>query len=379
MIRVVFFIFFSFLVSRSFAVNNLSHLFIEGRGQNIYESQLRANHLGMQRALAIIADRADIHNFDSSKVSYKDLLEIFTPYNPIPKVLENNFYQGEISYRYNTQKVINILLEFADRQNNSSLYSAIVIPIMKQNKLLSFASDAQWHKEWLKETGYLLENSVYIVNNAFPSLIDLINSKELSELKYNYFFEVFPSYLFERIILVIGEYFYNKRGELCFQTSFRVLKYDGTDEFYVKENKVTDMDAMQNIWSSIPPQLVKNYGLKNRHLDFDDNIKKYYKRLDDILLKSGIKEQTHSGREIFIVSDVYSTKDVEFFKKKISNIEDIKASYNISLSTHKMRIVIYTDLTDSQLAQAFYLRGLTYIKEEDKYILLNLETYNKFE
>ena len=372
-----------YLCFKSYASYKIEYIFIESRGNNIYEAQVIANHLGMQRALSIVANKFNIDNFNSSKISYTELKDIFTSCNIIPHNVQDNFYQGEISYEYDKYKIINFFLNKLKDKNTQCIHSILLIPIFKSNQKLYFA-DAPWHEQWESEISKKLNDyKVYypFFNKEIElKLANIINYQNLFSINYKNFINLFPDILFNKVVLAIGEYFSDDKGVLHFKITEKTLNNNLSDNiiinnYHVEKNNEYDKTKL---WSKIAEDIIQHQGIKEHVLKDSKNynssnlLSEEIQKLESFNDNPPVQNEK-TMRTITMHADAYSEQEIDKIKQKINNISGIfNLDFQIFPELNSVNITFNTNLDNAMLAESFYTNNLSYSLEgENDFILLD--------
>lgn len=382
--RFIFYItIFFYLSFKAYADNAIEYLFIESKGNNIYEAQVKANHIGMQRALSIIANKLNIINFDSSSFRYIELKNIFTPYNLIPHNVQDNFYQGEVSYKYDKYKIANLFLENLKNTNQPYLYNTLLIPIFKSNKKLYFTDDT-WYKKWESEISQKFNNyKIYYPFYNKKIEVELENNidyKNLFLVNYNNFIDLFPDILFNKVVLAIGEYFYDGNRDLYFQVTERTLHSNLSNNTLTNNYPIQKNIDHAKLWHKIASDIIERQDI-SKHVAVEDSkdnnllLSEHTKQLDNIDVDNS-DEKSLKTRTITMHAEIYSMQEIDELKQKINKILGISnLDFQISLQLNTVNIIFDTELDNARLAENFYIHNLSYVLEgENDFTLLNYIT-----
>ena len=194
-------------------------------------------------------------------------------------------------------------------------------------------------------------------------LSEKIKEDNLFDLKYEDFVNIFHNKLFKNVMIVTAEFFTNRRtGE----SILHIKKYIWTP--FSVEAQVVEEEYDLNSWDDIPyivdlviDKIIDDYGairLTEPEEDIDDG----HLFIDE-----------DEKKPIIMNFDVFDQDELDLVISKLEKVEQIdnfaiEHDYN---TRHK--ILIYTSVSEYELAEGLYLNGLSYKIHGSLYNLIDIK------
>ncbi|MDP4708920.1 MAG: hypothetical protein NWS20_02815 [Rickettsiaceae bacterium] len=347
---------------KSFAVQHeISEIFIEASGNNKYEAKIKAHEQGMQRALLLIADKLKIPTDGIPQISYNELKEAFTPINLINEVSLLEKYNATVTYTYEKGKIYNLLLEYGDADVNDLFFEALVLPVFKQrNSLNIWDNEKKWNDFWVESRStlntyklYYPEKTLYLSNKITPENLD--------DLTYEDFIEIFHNKLFKKVIIVTAEFFTNRsNGSSLMQIKKHILSPYGSKEVLEEEFDLNTWDDIPYTVNVAIDLLIDDYGMRRENES-------------EILGEDNINEAEEEYKPIIMNFDVFDEDELELVTSKLDKIMQIDHFVIEHDYNNRYKILIYTDVSEYELAEGLYLNGLSYKIHGSLYNLIDVK------
>lgn len=345
------------------AENEISEIYIEASGNNKHEAKIKAHEQGMQRALYLLANKFNIPTDGLRTIPYHKIKSAFTPKVVINEISLLEKYSATVTYAYEKGKIFNLLLEYGDTKINDLFYEAIVLPVFKQRKTLNiWEDDKRWNDFWRDSRQILDTHKIYYPEKTLY-LSEQIREDNLLNLKYEDFVNIFHNKLFKNIMIITAEFFTNRRtGE----SILHIKKYIWTPVSV--EAKLIEEEYDLNSWDDIPyivdlviDKIIDDYGairltepeegIDDGHLFIDEDEKK----------------------PIIMNFDVFDQEELDLVISKLEKVEQInnfaiEHDYNT-----RYKILIYTSVSEYELAEGLYLNGLSYKIHGSLYNLIDVK------
>lgn len=342
--------------------SEISEMYIEASGNNKYEAKIKAHEQGMQRAVFLLANKFKIPTGGLQKIPYHRLKSAFTP-----KVISNEIsllekYSATVTYVYEKGKIFNLLLEYGDAKINDLFYETIVLPVFKKGRTSNiWNNDKRWNDFWNNARLNLENYKIYYPEkNLF--LADKITEANLLDLKYEDFVNIFHDKLFKNVIIITAEFFTERRTG---SSILHIKKYfRGHDE----NSKIIEEEYELNSWDEIPyivdlaiDKVIDDYGVLR--------IERPETEVNDKLLTA----DTEGEKTIIMNFDAFDKEELDLV---ISKLEQVKQIDNFAIEREddtKYKIIIYTSVSEYELAEGLYFNGLSYKIHGDLYNLIDIK------
>ncbi len=360
------FMFFCIIFSSTAAnatENEISEIYIEASGNNKHEAKIKAHEQGMQRALHLLANKFSIPTDGLRNIPYHKIKSAFTPKVVINEISLLEKYSATVTYAYEKGKIFNLLLEYGDTKINDLFYEVIVLPVFKQRKTLNiWDDDRRWNNFWNDSRQILDTHKIYYPEKTL-FLSEKITEDNLFDLKYEDFVNIFHNKLFKNIMIVTAEFFTNRRtGE----SILHIKKYVWTPVSVEAELIEEEYDL--NSWDDIPyivdlaiDKIIDDYGairLTEPEEDIDDG----HLFIDE-----------DEKKPIIMNFDVFDQEELDLVISKLEKVGQIdnfaiEHDYNT-----RYKILIYTSVSEYELAEGLYLNGLSYKIHGSLYNLIDIK------
>ena len=196
-----------FSLHHGFAANHeISEIFIDSTGHNQHEAKIKAHDLGMQRALFLLASKLKLPAEDITRASYDDLKSVFTPNKEVNILSVSDRYTSTVNYEYDKGALYSLLLKYGSAKINDSFSEFVIIPTFKQGDTFKlWGEDPTWSGYWYSAQQTMSDHKILLPNsNLFYS--KSINKKNLFDLTYKNFVEIFQSILFKKVLIIPAEF-----------------------------------------------------------------------------------------------------------------------------------------------------------------------------
>ena len=345
-------------------MREISDIYIESQGNNKYEAKVKAHELGMRRVLFIIADKMGIPSTEIRKVPYLRLKEVLNISFVSNEKETETSYSAVVNYKYDLYSMNKLLLDYGSDEVDNKFYEYLVLPIFKQKNVINIWDETrQWNKKWVLSRA-LLEQNKLIYPEQTKELMRILSNDKVFKLSYRNFIEIFQPRLFKKIILVVCEFFTDTN------TGASVMKLDfitlGPNDKRVVpfEYRINSIEEIAHIMDRIIDKTVNDYGklVGNRVVEELD-------KKESIVAD---KEESSSARTIMLNSYIYDDEGSDNIRRKLKNIKTIE---NITIKhdyDKKYKIIITTKSNDFELAEGFYLNGLSFKKYGNIYNLIDV-------
>lgn len=333
--------------STSAAVSEASSIFfLEKTGNNQHEAKIAALHDVMRRALMIFAEKSGISlkAMNETEPSYQELKSCTVVEKVFEEKSKQNFYQANAKITCLPYAALEVLSKFAqDPKQIASLKSSIkppksqaltaVMPILKKNRI-SLTHGTDWHKAWRRNSDLLAQSDMMLLESL----------KAQNSIEYKGLQESFPNCP-NLIVIACAELFTNYEGLFSCKVEYRLLSDNGSEILERKTPYESGADLVMN-------ESVKSFCLN-----------------DVPELKAKIKAKPSKTREILL--EVYR-RDVQNLASAISNIGSLGKIKFKAQRPGLYLLRLNTTLDDYLVAEQLYIKGLGYVKNKDRYRVLQL-------
>ena len=327
--------------SPSFA-SKIVGLHVVSTGNNKYESEIKANILGMRRALTLVANSMGIKNASFARVPYVKLKNVFTIDEIISQKAFDQKYTADITYSYNLLDAKDLILNYGSKEVDEQFFRYIVIPIFKQKNVISFLEDeTEWLKTWIENKEYASKYKLLPIDptkdseNITPdNLLDLTYEELLAHLKVK---------RFKNILIASCEYFTRLDGSMYFSVVTTDLSKDERSVIETRYD-IGDPAMAKKYFSIAIDQIVARYG-KQATLKMMPNVSDISYSTETSVLPShragkagsvldDLLRDPNSGKKlkkVYMKADIFSKEGLESFKKKLSKVSGV-AKFKIDLN-----------------------------------------------
>ncbi len=342
--------------------HEISEVFIESGGNNKHEAKIKAHELGMRRALLLVADKLSIPTESISHIPYHELKEAFTTVSIINEVSLLEKYSATITYSYKRGHLYALLLEYADETIDDMFYETLVIPVFKQRNILKiWDNDKKWNDFWIDSRNILDTHKIFFPKKTLY-LSQKITQENLFDLKLEDFMEIFHDKLFKTVTIVSAEFFTNRRtAESLMQVKKHILTPGNS------EAEIVEMDYDLATWDDIPytvdlviDKMIDDHGalrISDLADDSDDNL----------------FDEQEEQKPIIMNFDVFDEEELELVIAKLEKVDQIDSFAIEHDYNSRYKILIYTSVSEYELAEGLYLNGLSYKIHGSLYNLIDIK------
>lgn len=343
--------------------NEISEVYIEASGNNKHEAKIKAHEQGMQRALYLLANKFKIPTDGLRKIPYYKIKSAFTPKVVLNEVSLIEKYSATVTYTYEKGKIFSLLLEYGDAKINDLFYEVVVLPVFKQRRTLNiWEEDKRWNNFWSDSRQILDTHKIYYPEKTL-FLSEKITEDNLFDLKYEDFVNIFHNKLFKNVMIITAEFFTNRRtGE----SILHIKRYIWTPVSVGAELIEEEYDL--NSWNDIPyivdlviDKIIDDYGVL-RLVEPEEDIDDGHLFIDE-----------DEKKPIIMNFDVFDQEELDLVISKLEKVDQIdnfaiEHDYNT-----RYKILIYTSVSEYELAEGLYLNGLSYRIHGSLYNLIDIK------
>jgi len=357
---------FDFVFNSSIAKatsNEISEVYIEASGNNRFEAKIKAHEQGMQRALFLLANKLSIPTDNLNKIPYNKLKSIFAPKVILNEVSLLEKYNATITYSYDKGKLYSLLLEYGDSKIDDLFYESIVIPVFKQRAILNiWDKDKRWNDFWNDSRLVLDTHKIYYPKKTL-FLSQKITQENLMSLKYKDFSDIFHNKLFKNVMIVTAEFF-TKRNTGA--SILHVKKYIWTPfsteaELIEEKHNLNTWDDIAYIIDLIIDKIIDDNGSLRLNAP-KENIDEGYLFIDE-----------DEPKPIIMNFDVFDQEEMNLVVSKLEMVDQIDSFHLEHDYNTRYKILIYTSVSEYELAEGLYLNGLSYKIHGDLYNLIDIK------
>lgn len=340
----------------------ISEIFIEAEGNNKHEAKIKAHELGMQRALFLLADRLGIGTENLGAVGYEVLKNVFVPVVVNNELSIKEKYSATVTYSFSQGKFYNLLLRYGDSKVEDMFYEYLIIPVFKQSSFYNiWEPDKRWNDFWAESRQMLDTHKLYYPQKTLYTS-KMINAENLMSLQYDDFIEVFKNKLFKGVLVVTAEFFTNRNSrESIIRVIVKILQADGSEpEIFEKDYPLNEMDDIAYTVDLVIDRIIDDFGML-RSVEVTDHQQDYF------------AEEEEEQKPIIMNFDVYDPDELEIVRDKLASVPQIE-SYRIEHDySTRYKILIYTNVSEYELAEGLYLNGLSYKIHGNLYHLIDVK------
>lgn len=342
--------------------SEISEIYIEASGNNKYEAKIKAHEQGMQRALYLLANKFKIPTDGLQKIPYHRIKSAFTPKVILNEISLLEKYSATVTYAYKKGAIFSLLLEYGDSKINDLFYETIVLPVFKKSRTLNiWNSEKRWNNFWNDARANLENYKIYYPEKTL-FLSDKITEANLLTLKYEDFVSIFHDKLFKSVIIITAEFFTDRR------TGASILHIKKYLRSHDKDLKVIEEEYDLNSWDDIPyivdlviDKVIDDYGVLR--------ILTPEKEIND----KPLLVDTDGEKTIIMNFDAFDEKELDLVISKLERVDQIN---NFAIERDydsKYKIIIYTSVSEYELAEGLYLNGLSYKIHGSLYNLIDVK------
>ncbi len=357
--------------------DQISEVIIEGRGNNVYESKIKAQEYGLRRVFLLLTDKWGIHKHKEllPLIDYNDLKKIFTPILVTNELSSEKEYKAMITYAYDRVQFIRLLANYKSDYINDLFYNYLVIPVVKRGNKIDVWGNGktgeQWYNNW-NSFRIVLENNkmLYPENSLF--IEQKIHEKNLFSLNFEDFLSIFDKSLFKSVMIVVAEYFTNFENNKyilkvkCFLMDFEVINHSLIYEENFIINNVKDING---IIKRFIDNLIDKYGILRNNTSYDSqDLSNNITNAEDL---SPLQQDL--TRLVVMYFNVYDQEELSIIEQKIKKVAQI-INFSIEKEAESSyKINIYTNHSDYDLAEGLYFNGLSYSINNNVRSLINVQ------
>ena len=360
-------IFFTNVANASLEV---SELYIEAQGNNKYESKIKAQNQGMQRAFLMIADTLGINASAVTAVPYLKLKNVFTVVAAKNVTETDNLYKATVTYQYNLYPVQQLLFEYGNNSVKDRFYEYLILPISKQKNILTlWDADQEWNKKWSKNRNILDQAKLFYPKSSI-NLAKKINADNVLTLSFSNFLDIFPAKLLKKVMLIVCEYFTDiNTGAAVMDVKYIIIDNNGktiSNQSYPLNNLGEVTQTIDTVLKTV----LNKYGRFSNSDAQDlaiisDNDAPKPKVVPTKVVEDDI-------RTIILDLEAFTEDELTRIKDKLQNASDLE-SFSIAHNyDEKYKVTILTKSNDYKLAESFYLNGLSFKMYGNLYSLIDV-------
>ncbi|WP_316354104.1 hypothetical protein [Candidatus Trichorickettsia mobilis] len=359
-----------FFINAANASLEVSELYIEAQGNNKYESKIKAQNQGMQRAFFMVADTLGINASAVTAVPYLKLKNVFTVVAAKNVTETDNLYKATVTYQYNLYPVQQLLFEYGNNSVKDRFYEYLILPISKQKNILTlWDADQEWNKKWSKNRNILDQAKLFYPKSSI-SLVKKINTDNVLTLSFSNFLDIFPATLLKKVMLIVCEYFTDiNTGAAVMDVKYIIIDNNGK----TTSNQSYPLNNLGEVTQTIDTVL-KN--VLNKYGRFSNNDAQDLVIISDNeapkpkLVTTKIVED--DIRTIILDLEAFTEDELTRIKDKLQNVSDLE-SFSIAHNyDEKYKVTILTKSNDYKLAESFYLNGLSFKMYGNLYSLIDV-------
>ncbi|MES2214953.1 MAG: hypothetical protein V4485_02905 [Pseudomonadota bacterium] len=360
--------------------NIIRNIYIESSGNNPIEAQLKANEIGMRRALQLLADKMNIKDTDLHHASYQELIQVFQISTLRDKVESAENYSAVVDYHYNRKNAQELIKQYAPEASDAASYDYLVIPLFKRNNVVTlWSNDVLWLKNWND-----IRSLLYDYKLLYPDPADIkprstgddITAANVLSLSYQDFLNIFPNYFIDRVLLVIGEYFtHPDDGKAYFKIKYIQLGEDKTTNTDSKNYYIQDKASMPNIFKRSIEDTVKEFGQKRSGITTAEFSAK--RSLKDQAKDPGTGDLSLYANPpnihaYVMQAEIFDPETLTNLRKKLDKANEVRAYTVINEEEENYKVTIYSTFSLEDLTRGLYLEGLGYVKDGTQYKLIEI-------
>ena len=274
-------------------------------------------------------------------------------------------YSAIVNYKYDLYSITKLLRDYGGDEVDSKFYEYIILPIFKQKNVMNIWDESkQWNKKWAISRE-LLEQNKLLYPKATKDLMKMLSQDKVFNLSYKDFIEIFQPILVKNIMLAVCEFFTDiNTGKSIMRLELTIIGPDDK-KMIPFEYQVNSLEEIAPIIDSIINKTIFDYG----KLVINNRVKVPANKSDHINVN---KEKANNLRTILLHSYIYDDESLANIKQKLRNIETIEDVTIKHDYDKKYKIIILTKNNDLELAENFYLNGLSFRKYGNIYNLIDI-------
>lgn len=342
----------------------ISDIFIEATGNNKYEAKIKAHQQGMQRALILLADKIGVDMNSLEPAPYHRLKEVFNTITIHNELSQKEKYSATVSYEYSQGKFYKLLLDYGDSKIDDIFYEYLVLPVFKQSSFLNiWEPDKRWNDFWGESRNLLSTHKLYYPpKSLFAS--KKITSENIFNLSYDEFIDIFRNRLFKGILIVTAEFFTDRHTrESLVRVTTHVVHADGSpNAVFEKDYPLNQMDDIGYTVDLVIDKIIDDFGMLRSHQENDNEE-----------LEQWLPEDEPENTPIVMNFDVYDPDELQIVEDKLERVSQVE-SFRIEHDyNNRYKIVLYTNVSEFELAEGLYLNGLSYKIYGNLYHLIDVK------
>ncbi|WPY01156.1 hypothetical protein Trichorick_01060 [Candidatus Trichorickettsia mobilis] len=359
-------IFFTNLANASLEV---SELYIEAQGNNKYESKIKAQNQGMQRAFLMVADTLGINASAVTAVPYLKLKDVFTVVAAKNVTETDNLYKATVTYQYNLYPIQQLLFQYGNNSVKDRFYEYLILPISKQKNILTlWDGDQEWNKKWSKNRNILDQAKLFYPKSSM-GIVKKINADNVLTLSFSNFLDIFPTKLLKKVMLIVCEYFTDiNTGAAVMDVKYIIIDNNGktiSNQSYPLNN----LNEVTQTIDTILKTVVNKYGRFSNNDAQDLAIISDNEAPKPKVVTKVVEDDI---RTIILDLEAFTEDELTRIKDKLQNISDLE-SFSIAHNyDEKYKVTILTKSNDYKLAESFYLNGLSFKMYGNLYSLIDV-------
>ena len=347
----------------------ITDIYIDAQGNNKYEARIKAHEKGMYRALLIIADRIGINYKDIEQISYPRLKEVFAVSSIINEVETAESYSATVSYKYDLSALNQVLLAYGNHVVDEKFYEYLIFPVFKQRRILNVWDETQpWNKLWAGERKVLEQNRL-LYPKASRALTTKLDQQSIFNYSYDDYLEAFQNILFKKVMLLICEYFTDVHTGEAVMVINSIIVGPGQDKKLASnEYSIENQDEIPLIMEDVIAQTIRDYGKLKGGIDY---VEKALIGKEEVDVAQDQSEQ--HLRTIMLNIEVFDEEELESIKEKLKSVKEIESFIIHHDYDRKYKVAIKTSKNEAELAEGFYLNGLSFKIYGNLYNLIDVK------
>lgn len=346
----------------AFSVNaaNISNIYITASGNNKFEAKAKAEYLGRERVLAMLASKFGVYE-ESKDYDYDTLAKVFKIYDVIGVKSSSSTYAATVSFEYEQSDLNKLFLKYYPKESAKKFAEYLVVPVFKQgSKIRVWLKDNDWLRLWGKHQEEL-QQAKLLYGASFAELRKAVTSDNLFDYKYADFLKLLPNTLFKGVLIVVLEHYTSDDGNGYIVVDYLTLDDSDENEVYSENISIATpedvnesmQDVIENILYSYGSAYVSNVAKGSNHATKSAEIKTI---MPNFIMRA----------------EFYNAEEQEELTRKLNTIQALKKVEIAHDFGAKYSIALYTQLTEEELAKSLYKSGLSYVKRGDSYLLINV-------
>ena len=343
----------------------ISDIFIEATGNNKYEAKIKAHQQGMQRALILLADKigVDINNLETAP--YHRLKNVFNTITIHSELSQKEKYSATVSYEYSQGKFYKLLLDYGDSKIDDLFYEYLVIPVFKQSSFLNiWTPDKMWNDFWSESRKLLNTHKLYYPEKSL-FLAKKITSDNLFNLEYDEFIDLFKNHFFKGVLIVTAEFFTdrNTRESIVRVTTYAIHADGSSRDVFEKDYPLNEMADIGYTVDLAIGKVIDDFGRLRSQQDTASQEES----------NNWLPENEPENKPIVMSFDVYDPDELQIVEDKLERVDQIE-SFRIEHDyNNRYKIIMYTSVSEFELAEGLYLNGLSYKIYGNLYHLIDVK------